>query len=162
TDAKPLSGVTVRLYARNNGELASATTDAGGIAHIAGGLVRGSGGDEPFAVMAYGPEGGFNFFEVRRAAFGLFGCGGRGPPQPGPVDGYLYTDRGIYRPGETVHLTTLVRDDKAMAAKGLPLSLRLLRPDGVEVDRRELAGDKLGGYAEDYALARDARIGTWR
>src|SRR5205085_12321214 len=35
-DAKPLSGITVRLYARNNGELASATTDAGGIAHIAG------------------------------------------------------------------------------------------------------------------------------
>src|SRR5712691_2461344 len=57
-DAKPLAGVALRLYARNNGELASVTTDAGGIAHIDGGLSRGSGGDEPFAVMAYGPPNG--------------------------------------------------------------------------------------------------------
>src|SRR6266851_687654 len=161
-DAKPMAGVALRLYARNNGELASATTDAGGIAHIAGGLLHGSGGDEPFAVMAYGPEGDFNFLEVGRAAFDLSDRGVSGRPQPGPVDGYLYTDRGIYRPGEEVHLTVLARDDKTVAAKGLPLTLRLLRPDGVEVDRRQLAGDKLGANAETYSLARDARIGTWR
>jgi alpha-2-macroglobulin len=55
-DATPVAGVTLRLYARNNGELASATTDASGIARIPGGLLHGSGGGEPFAVMAYGPK----------------------------------------------------------------------------------------------------------
>src|SRR5204862_4012196 len=45
---------------------------------------------------------------------------------------------------------------------GLPATLRLLRPDGVEVERRHLTADKLGGHALSYALARDARIGTWR
>jgi len=48
-DGKPIAGVGVRLYARNNGELASVTTDAGGTARIAGGLLRGSGGDEPLS-----------------------------------------------------------------------------------------------------------------
>ncbi len=166
SDAKQLAGVALKLYARNNGELASLTTDAAGVAHIAAGLLHGSGGDEPFAVMAYGPangaEGDFNFLEVSRGAFDLSDRGVSGRPQPGPVDGYLYTDRGIYRPGEAVHLTVLARDDKAVAAKGLPLTLRLLRPDGVEIDRRQLTGDKLGGYAEEYSLARDARIGTWK
>jgi hypothetical protein len=168
-DAKPLPGVKLRLYARNNGELASVTTDAGGIAHIAGGLLHGSGGDEPFAVMAYGPdsgpagsEGDFNFLEVGRGAFDLSDRGVSGRPPPGPVDAYLYSDRGIYRPGEAVHLTVLARDDKDAAASGLPLTLRLVRPDGVEVERRQLTGDKLGGYAVAYDLARDARIGTWR
>jgi alpha-2-macroglobulin len=161
-DAKPLAGVTLRLYARNNGELASVTTDGGGLAHIAGGLLHGSGGDEPFAVMAYGPDSDFNFLEIGRAAFDLSDRGVSGRPQPGPVDGYLYPERGIYRPGEVVHLTVLARDDKAAAASGLPLTLCLLRPDGVEFDRRQLAGDKLGGYTADYALARDARIGTWK
>src|SRR6266446_38424 len=33
-DGKPLPGVAVRLYARNNGELAAAASDAGGIARI--------------------------------------------------------------------------------------------------------------------------------
>jgi uncharacterized protein YfaS (alpha-2-macroglobulin family) len=165
-DAKPLAGVTLRLYARNNAELASVTSDADGIGRISGGLLHGKGGDEPFAVMAYGPANGstgdFNFLEVGRAAFDLSDRGVSGRPPPGPVDGYLYTDRGIYRPGEAVHLTALVRDDKAVATSGLPLTLRLLRPDGVEVDRRQPTGDKLGGFDATYALARDARIGTWR
>src|SRR6202023_303123 len=55
-DGTPIPGVAVRLYARNNGELAAITTDAGGIARIAGGLLRGSGGDEPFVVTAHGPD----------------------------------------------------------------------------------------------------------
>src|SRR6185295_15153689 len=71
-------------------------------------------------------------------------------------------DRGIYRPGESVYLTALVRDDKAAATAGLPLTLRVVRPDGVEVERRQLTGGKLGGYAETVRMARDARIGTWR
>jgi uncharacterized protein YfaS (alpha-2-macroglobulin family) len=161
-DAGPIPGVVLRLYARNNSELASATTGPDGIARIPGGLVRGTGGDEPFAVMAYGPGGDFNFLELGRAAFDLSDRGVGGRPQPGPVDAYLYTDRGIYRPGESVHLTMLVRDDKADALADLPLTLRLLRPDGVEIDRRQLKGGRLGGYQMAYALARDARIGTWR
>ncbi|MGE5271093.1 MAG: MG2 domain-containing protein [Thiohalocapsa sp.] len=161
-DAKPIADVTLRLFARNNGELTSLKTDASGIAHIAGGLLHGSGGDEPFAVMAYGQDSDFNFLEVGRAAFDLSDRGVSGRAPPGPVDGYLYTDRGIYRPGEEVHLTVLARDDKAIAAPDLPLTLRLIRPDGVEVERRRLTGGKLGAYAETISLARDARIGSWK
>jgi uncharacterized protein YfaS (alpha-2-macroglobulin family) len=165
-DAKPLAGVALRLLARNNGELASVTSDADGLARIPGGLLHGSGGDEPFAIIATGPANGaagdFNFLEIGRAAFDLSDRGVSGRSQPGPVDSYLYTDRGIYRPGESVHLTLLVRDDKAAAVADLPLTLRLVRPDGVEVDRRQLTGGKLGGFAETYSLARDARIGTWQ
>src|SRR6266850_563402 len=165
-DGKPLPGVAVRLYARNNGELTTTTSDAGGIARIPGGLLRGRGGDEPFVVTAHGPENDFYFIEVGRAAFDLSDRGVSGRPQPGPIDGFLYTDRGIYRPGETVELVALVRDDKADATSGLPVSLRLLRPDGIEVERRLLStnapGNRLGAYHQSFSLARDARIGAWR
>jgi alpha-2-macroglobulin len=161
-DGKPLPGVAVRLYARNNGELAAATSDAGGIARIPGGLLRGRGGDEPFVVTALGPDNDFNFLEVGRAAFDLSDRGVSGRGQPGPVDAFLYTDRGIYRPGESVELMALVRDDKAEAIAGLPISLRLLRPDGIEVERRQLARDQLGAHHQSFTLARDARIGAWQ
>src|SRR5438874_946087 len=82
------------------------------------------------------PGGDFNFLEVGRAAFDLSDRGVTGRKQPGPIDAYLYTDRGIYRPGESVHLIGLVRDDQAAATAALPLTARLLRPDGVEVERR--------------------------
>jgi hypothetical protein len=54
-----------------------------------------------------------------------------------------------------------VRDDKADATSGLPVTLRLVRPDGVEVEKRQLTSDTLGAHDITYALARDARIGTW-
>src|SRR6266478_219653 len=161
-DGKPLPGVAVRLYARNNGELAAATSDAGGIARIPGGLLRGSGGDEPFVVTTLGPDNDFNFLEVGRAAFDLSDRGVSGRAQPGPVDAFLYTDRGIYRPGETVELVALVRDDKAEATSGLPIGLRLLRPDGIEVEKRQLVRDQLGAHHQSFALPRDARIGAWQ
>jgi alpha-2-macroglobulin len=161
SDAKPLPGVTLRLYAHDNAELGNATTDADGIARFAGGLLRGKGGDEPFAVMAYGADGDFNFLEVGRAAFDLSDRGVAGRDQPGPVDAYLYTDRGIYRPGESVHLMALVRDAKADALNNAPLTLKLLRPDGIAVDTRQLDAGDLGGHYQRYALPRDARMGTW-
>ena len=157
-----MTGVAVRLYARNNGELAAATSDADGIAKFPGGLLRGRGGDEPFVVTAHGPDNDFNFLEIGRPAFDLSDRGVSGRPQPGPVDAFLYTDRGIYRPGETVELIALVRDDKADAMSGLPVGLRLLRPDGIEVEKRQLTGDRLGAYRQSFALPRDARIGAWR
>jgi len=161
-DAKPVSGVTLRLYAHNNGELGAATTDADGIARFAGGLLHGKGGDEAYAVMAYGAEGDFNFLEVGRAAFDLSDRGVSGREPPGPVDAYLYTDRGIYRPGESVHLMALVRDDKAEALANVPLTLRLLRPDGIVVESRQLDAGDLGAHYQRYALPRDARMGTWQ
>ena len=161
-EGKPMPDVGVQLYARTNGELAAGNTAAGGNARIAGGLLRGSGGDEPFVVTAHGPDNYFNFLEIGRPAFDLSDRGVSGRQQPRPVDTFLYTDRGIYRPGETVELIALVRDDKADAMSNLPVGLRLLRPDGVEVEKRQPAGDRLGAYRESFALPRDARFGAWR
>src|SRR5947209_14211339 len=103
-DAKPVKGVGLKLYAHNNGELATATTDADGLARIPAAMLRGRGGDEPYAVMAYGGDGDFNFLEVGRAAFDLSDRGVSGRAPSGAVDAFLYTDRGIYRPGQSVHL----------------------------------------------------------
>src|SRR5260370_21145900 len=149
-----MAGAGVRLEARKTGELAAVTTDSGGIARIAGGLLRGNGGDEAFVVTAHGQEGDFNFLEIGRPAFDLSDRGVSGRPQPGPVDPFLYTDRGIYRPGERVELVALVRDDKANAVSGLPVGLRLFRPDGVGVEKRQLTRDPLGGFPESFCLPR--------
>ncbi len=158
---KPLSGVAIRLLARNNGELSAVASDSVGMARIPGGLLHGRGGDEPFVVTAHGSDNDFNFLEIGHPAFDLGDRGVSGRPQPGPVDAFLYTDRGIYRPGETIELVAFVRDDKAEAMSDLPISLRLLRPDGIEVEKRQLAGGRLGAYQQSFALPRDARIGSW-
>jgi len=160
--AKPIVKANVLLIARNNAELGRGFTDESGMVKFAPGLVRGAGGLRPAAVMAFGESGEFVFLDLTRPAFDLTdrGVGGRKPP--GPVDAYLYTERGVYRPGETVHAVTLVRSDRAAALADLPVVLKLVRPDGVEARRFRLrAGELIGGHKVSIPLASSARTGRW-
>jgi uncharacterized protein YfaS (alpha-2-macroglobulin family) len=55
------------------------------------------------------------------------------------VSAYLFSDRGIYRPGETTHLGVITRtaDWKASLA-GLPLDVEITDARGLVVNRRPL------------------------
>jgi uncharacterized protein YfaS (alpha-2-macroglobulin family) len=161
--ARPLSGVRLTLVARNNNVLATVTTGSDGRADFEAGLFRATGGDEPVVVMAYGAADDFSFLDLRRSAFDLTdrGVGGRSPP--GPLDAFLYTERGVYRPGETVQAVAMLRD-RVGAAVSAPLTLVAQRPDGVEAGRAIMAGDRLqaGGTAWALPLSRSAPHGRWQ
>lgn len=160
--ALPLSGLTMTLIARDNDELATAESDAEGHVRFDPGLLRGTGGAAPVAAMAYGKDGDFSLEDITRPAFDLSDRGVDGRALPGPVDAFLYTDRGIYRPRETVHLVTLLRDRAADAIEATPVTLVVRRPDGVEYRRATLA-DR-GGGAMHYALGltETAAHGRWQ
>ena len=112
--------------------------------------------------MAFADGGEFVFLDLTRPAFDLTDRGVGGRPAPGPVDAYLYTERGVYRPGESVHAVALLRSDKAAALGDLPVVLRLIRPDGVEARRFKLrAGQLDGGHKVTIPLASSARTGRW-
>jgi uncharacterized protein YfaS (alpha-2-macroglobulin family) len=157
----PLNRVTLKLIARNNEVLATADTDRSGLAKFDPGLLRGDGGRTATAVMAFRKDGDFSFLDLTRGAFDLSDRGVGGRAMPGDTDLFFYSDRGVYRPGETVHLTGLLRDQGAKAVAGLPLTLKLLRPDGVESARFDNLRDEGGGYQLDLPIAGTARTGTW-
>ncbi|MGB6120004.1 MAG: alpha-2-macroglobulin family protein [Mesorhizobium sp.] len=160
SSAKPLSGVSVKLLARNNDVLGEAATDADGKATFTPGLVRGSGGMTPALVTA-DTSGDFVFLDMTRAGFDLSDRGVEGRKSPGAIDVYAWTERGIYRAGETVHLQALARDDRAKAISGLPMTVIFTRPDGVE-DRRIVSdGASEGGHSVDLALSENAMRGGW-
>lgn len=161
--AKPLEGVKLTLVARNNNQLANAITDSDGRADFSAGLFRGKGGDEPVVVMAYGNEQDFSFLDLRRPAFDLTDRGVGGRNTPGPVDAYLYTERGIYRPGETVQSVAMLRD-RIGAAISAPLTLVAQRPDGLEVARTTISSGTLsaGSVAWPVSLSKMAPHGRWQ
>ncbi len=47
---------------------------------------------------------------------------------PGETDLFFYSDRGVYRPGETVHAVGLLRDQGAKAIAGLPVTVEAAAP----------------------------------
>ena len=75
---------------------------------------------------------------------------------------FLATDRGAYRPGETIHATALARDGEARAIAGLPLTARLVRPDGLESARVVSDGDLAGGHVAAFPLGSGVPRGVWR
>jgi alpha-2-macroglobulin len=160
--AQPIGGVEIRLIARNNEVLGTAKTDRQGTAAFEAGLSRGTGGLAPALVVARGEDKDYGFLDITKQAFDLSDRGVSGRNPPGPLDAMVFTERGVYRPRETVYVTALLRDAAANAVTGTPLILKLFRPDGVEDRRQTLADQGNGGRSWDITLAETAMTGSWR
>lgn len=159
--AEPVSAVTVRLVARNNEILATAKSDKTGYVRFEPGQSKGQGGNAPAILVAENGTGEYAFLDLMSNAFDLSDRGVKGRDAPGPLDGYLYTERGVYRPGEEVNVTALVRDATGAAAT-LPVTVIVVRPDGVEHGRYALTDNEIGGRTLHLALGGGAMTGTWR
>ena len=161
--ARPVSGVRVELVARSNEILASAITDNAGRARFEGPLTRGEGAMAPRLLTAYGPDNDFAVLDFQRNPVDLSGQGVGGRQRPDGADGYVWLDRGIFRPGETVHAAAMVRDAEAVAISDRPLTLTVFGPNGIEVARSRFeAAPQAGSVFWDYDLPRAAARGEWR
>jgi uncharacterized protein YfaS (alpha-2-macroglobulin family) len=158
--AGPLAGVELRLVARNNEVLATKTTGADGRVDFDPGLSRGKGGSAPGLLVAT-LTGDYGFLSLAQNAFDLSDRGVTGRDPPAGLDVFLYTERGVYRSGETVFATALLRDAKGVAKSGLPLTLVVKRPDGVEYRRATLPDQGLGGRAYAVPLLPGSAAGKW-
>lgn len=155
-------GIRLDLIASNNEKLAEVMTDGQGRAVFNDAILSGKGPQSPRMIMAYGPDGDYAVLDLSRAPLDLSMMDVQGRNVSGPFDLYAFTDRGIYRPGEAVHLNVLLRDTDAKAINGRTLSLELLRPDGSqELKRSLLAEDRAGGYVTSIDLPKAAARGVW-
>ncbi len=161
-DATPKSDVEVRLIARNNEVLGTARTSPDGYVRFDSGLTRGQGGMAPVMVVARDGNGDYGFLDVSKAAFDLSDRGVGGRQSPGPLDAQVFAERGVYRPGENAYVTALLRDAAGKAAHGVPLTLKVLRPDGVEHVRQLLKDEGDGGRSLTLPIPQTAMTGTWR
>ncbi|EJC78069.1 large extracellular alpha-helical protein [Rhizobium leguminosarum bv. trifolii WSM2012] len=159
--AKPISGVELQLLAKNNEVLGTATTDENGRATFTAGLIRGTAALTPAVITAKNGASDYVFLDMTRAGFDLSDRGVTGRAAPGAIDVLTFTERGIYRAGETVHAQALARDTDGNAIENLPLTFIFSRPDGVEDRRIVSQTSNLGGYSVDFATQENAMRGTW-
>lgn len=160
--AQPLPNCEVVLLSRGNEPIGKAMTDATGRANFPAGLLRGRGASEAASVMVTdGEKKEFSRLELTKAAFDLSDRGIEGRALPGPVDAFLYTERGVYRPGETVQLMAMLRDDAAVALKDMPVTVVVKRPDGTEFTRYVLALGTSGALYQPVELPKSSRRGLW-
>jgi uncharacterized protein YfaS (alpha-2-macroglobulin family) len=86
-------------------------------------------------------------------------------PQPVRLRGFLHSDRGLYRPGDTVHLRGLARTMRLGQGLRVPaarkVKLTVSDPRGDVVIDRALAITRFGGFSVDVPLPADTRLGDW-
>jgi len=121
--ARPLSGLRLRAFNYQNQVLGETATDGNGFAVFP---LK----DRPFYVAA---EGGGDTGYLRLAGEGAlplshFDIGGE-VTQKG-VKGILYGERGVWRPGDTLHLTFALFDREKVLPAGHPVVLELSNPQG--------------------------------
>ena len=160
TDA--IGKAEVRLVARNNEILATRKTDDSGHVLFEAGLARGEGGLSPAMLTVTSDKGDYAFLSLKSNAFDLTDRGVAGRAVPAGADAFVYAERGVYRSGETVYLTALLRDGQGNAVTNGPLTLVIERPDGVEFRRAVLADQGAGGRSLTLPLNSAVPTGTWR
>ncbi len=160
TQAK--SAVDVRLLSRSNEVLATRRSDDAGHVQFEAALTRGEGSQSPALLIASDARGDYAFLNLKAPAFDLTDRGVSGRTVPAGLDAFTYTERGVYRSGETVEITSLLRDGQGIAAVGVPLTMVVERPDGVEYRRAVVPDQGVGGRSLSVGLVPSAPTGTWR
>src|SRR6195256_3642654 len=160
TDA--IAKAEVRLVARNNEILATRKTDDAGHVLFEAGLARGEGGLSPAMLTVSGEKTDYAFLSLKSSAFDLSDRGVSGREAAAGADAFVYAERGVYRSGETVYLTALLRDGQGNAVTGGPLTLGMGRRDGVEFRRAVLPDQGAGGRSLILPLNSAVPTGTWR
>ncbi len=80
---------------------------------------------------------------------------------------FTYSPRDLYRPGENVVVSALLRDYDGRPVRALPLKARLFRPDGRELKKftwraENLDAEGVNYYQTAFDLPGDAQTGAWR
>jgi uncharacterized protein YfaS (alpha-2-macroglobulin family) len=131
--AQELAEIELNVIARNGRSLGTATTDKNGYAHFDEKMLAGKDSNAPIFIQATNKGKDFTFIAFNKEGFDFSDRGVKGRTPAKKADAYIYTERGIYRPGEKVNITALLRDQTGKALPQVPLTFRVFRPDNVEV-----------------------------
>ena len=152
--AAPLSGAALSIRNFQNQEIGSGRTDGDGFASIAV-------AEKPFYVAAE-KDGGKGFLKMSDGTAlptSHFDVGGE-KVQEG-LKGFIYGERGVWRPGDDLHLVFVLENKNHVVPEDHPATLRLTNPQGQLVDTVTNAKPVNGFYRFDLKTAESAPTGTW-
>lgn len=150
---KAVAGVNLSLLDEQEQELAKSTTDDQGQATFQ------SPTDKAVLLLAK-DEDNFSVLPLNSAALDLseFEVKGR---KYHPLEIFTYSPRDLYRPGETVKFSAILRDADASSIIAPPLKAVIKRPDGQKISFFTWYPQADGYYQTEYTLPETAMAGTW-
>ncbi|NLD73714.1 MAG: hypothetical protein GX649_13490, partial [Chloroflexi bacterium] len=161
---QPVEDAPLMIYGGTGGLLAEATTDAEGIAEVE------HAGQEPWeSLYVLTREGDALTVHMKNWGRGIQPWDYDLSYDPYPLEyrAMLYTDRQIYRPGQTVYLRGILRQDRD-GDYSLPgsepgtVALRLIDVEGREIYTADLPISEMGTVHGEFLLDAEAALGYYR
>ncbi|MFN3916206.1 MAG: alpha-2-macroglobulin family protein [Flavobacteriales bacterium] len=152
--AQPLSGVMVEFYDFQQQQIGSATTNSEGM--LVADLVT-----KPFVLVAKsGKQRGYlKLRDGESLSLSKFDVSGE-TVQKG-VKGFLYGERGVWRPGDSIYLTFMIEDKAKVLPSNHPVLFEFINPQGQMVFRRSITKNLNGVYDLRTATDEDAITGSY-
>ncbi|MDR1614294.1 MAG: alpha-2-macroglobulin family protein [Campylobacteraceae bacterium] len=169
-EGKAVEGAKVSVLGRNGVPIASETTDANGHVRF-----------KPFAedyktpssqlpaVYVVQKDDDLSFLPFdeyannRRLEFSRFDTGGvSNTVEQGRLSAYLFSDRGLYRPGDSVNIGSIVRaEDWNIRVEGIPVTASVYDARGQLFQSTKLTIDESGFNEIPFTTTADAPTGNW-
>lgn len=152
----PITGATVDIYNYQMQRIGSGISDSEGFATID------YNGGVPFVVVATnGKEKGY-LKVTSNLSLSLSNFDVSGKQIQKGLKGYIYGERGVWRPGDSIFVTFILDDKNQTLPKDHPVSLELYNPRGQMAQRYMATSGQDGFYPFRMATDADAITGNWQ
>jgi uncharacterized protein YfaS (alpha-2-macroglobulin family) len=149
----PAPGLELSLLSYQNQTMDKAVTDAGGYAFFnehEGFCIRGKNRNGLAFIQLGHPQWEMNTFDVQGITDGQ-----------NNINAFLYTDRGVHRPGDTIFLCAIVRVNRLPPPENQPILLEVRNSRGQIVHTAKAASGVNGHIAFPIPTAGDDPTGLW-
>ena len=157
---EPVSNAEVSIISTNNQTLLTAKTDNNGVA-IFKDVKKNTEGFYPRLVVVEKDED-FNYIDLRETNVetSRFDVGGL-TQYAADFNVFLYSPRNIYRPGEEIDISAIVRNDKIQVVKDIPLITKIVTPTGKVFEEFKKDLNEQGSFELSFTLPQYSQTGSY-
>lgn len=153
-DNRQIRGAKVYLMSRNNQILEEKTTDADGIVDF-------EDHKNSFYILVDNVQG--RSILPLRNALNTNGFDVDGVTATNGVRGFIYTERGVYRPGDPIYVSIIARNNDEPLENKQPVKITVYDPTGVKmIENDVIKNGKNGFYTYTFKTDTSSRTGIWK
>ena len=162
---QPVGGATVNVVGENGLTVLSAETDGDGHAHVP--TLKAFERERTPVLYSVQRGEDLSFLPIdkgdRELGFSRFDIGGvANAIQADKLTAFLFSDRGVYRPGDAFHVGIIVKPaDWSTRLEGIPLEIVVTDARGLEVKRQRIRLSAQAFEEFTYTTAETSPTGSW-
>lgn len=107
-------------------------------------------------------DGELSFINKYNNYINYYSADNSGIDKKSGLNAYLYTERGVYRPGDNIYISTVIFEENKKLPQNIPLKLKIFNP--MDKLYTEIKGENKGNNLYTFSFATDSSdiTGNWR